>query len=194
MIKPIIFLQAITFVFLLGLFLVSTDPVSAAGRVFYDGSEAGNTNLWSQDDTRNRCTSVTTATDGVTGPYAGSRMIRCNSDGSVAWNDPAAYETLLFSPTYCNEMLIRFQLRPDQNHAGTGGSAKKIARWSGTGHDMFQVMLDAGNDAGMKSEGTAWGQELDNYWGGTPGDTAGGYGQWDRVAYYINHSTGNVKV
>lgn len=53
---------------LAGLFS-SIDPLQAATRVFYDGSEAGNTQLWANDGSRNRCTSVGVSSDGVAGPY-----------------------------------------------------------------------------------------------------------------------------
>src|SRR5258706_12799771 len=93
--------------FALGLFSVASTSV-AAGRVFYDGFESGNTNLWEQDDFRNRCQVVTTAADGVVGPFAGSRMLRCNDNGVAAWNDPASFETLMISSVnYSQELFIR---------------------------------------------------------------------------------------
>ena len=83
----------------------------AAGRVFYDGFESGNTNLWQQDDYRDRCQVTTSAADGKAGPFAGSRMVRCNWNGTVAWNDPAKFQTLHLTPSYNNEIFYRVRLR-----------------------------------------------------------------------------------
>ncbi len=95
---------------------------STATRVFFDGSESGNTNLWSQDSYRNKCVSVTSSVDGVAGPHTGSRMIRCNWNGQVAWNDPASYESLILdSWPYASDFLVRFWIRVDTNLSGGEG-------------------------------------------------------------------------
>lgn len=179
----------------LAILALVTTSVQAAGRVFYDGFESGNTNLWQQGGTSNRCQVVGTGADGIAGPRAGSRMARCNWNGSVAWNDPAAFESLVLSIPYTNEFLLRLWLRPDQNLEKTGGSPTKIMRffnWTGdtsTYLDLFGSLI-SGN--GLKNEGTAGGQGLASYWGGK--DNASNPASWHKVEYYINQASGLIKV
>lgn len=161
----------------------------AATRVFYDGSEAGNTDLWSQDGYRNKCTSVTSAADGVTGPYAGSRMIRCNDNGSVAWNTAEAYETLAINSfPYTTEFLFRIRFRPDQNHDKSGGSSKKLYRFYSGNVDYFSTLLSGVN--GLKNEGPI---TSGSYWGYAPGDNSASSSKWSKVEIYYNSSTRNLK-
>ena len=85
----------------------------AAGRVFYDNFESGNTNQWSADGTRSRCTVVGKGLDGGA-PHSGSDQLECNWNGVAAWDDPAAYSTLMLPQSswkYGSEYLIRFWLR-----------------------------------------------------------------------------------
>lgn len=166
----------------------------AAGRVFYDGFESGNTNLWSADSTRNRCQVVSSASDGIAGAYAGKNMARCNWNGAVDWSNAAAYESLVASIPYTNEFLLRLRLRPDQNLEKTGGSPTKIMRffnWTGsqsTYLDMYGVLLGSS----IKNEGVAGGAQLATYWGGK--DNAANPASWHKVEYYVNQSTGTIKV
>ncbi|TXG78444.1 MAG: hypothetical protein E6R14_12670 [Thermomicrobiales bacterium] len=165
----------------------------AAGRVFYDGFESGNTNLWSQDDFRNRCSVVTSAADGKSGPYAGTYMTRCNSNGAVAWNDAAAYETLkLSSLKYTNEVFVRVRMRVDSNHEKTTGSAKKIFRFYnlGGGNEMYS---DLPGDS-LKNMLIVDGKQFGSYWGGASGDNTGSTSGWHKVEWYFNASTGQVRV
>jgi hypothetical protein len=97
---------------LIALALISAvTGAQAAGRVFFDDFEAGNTNKWSADDFRNKCRVATGAVDGVPA-RAGSSMAECNWNGLTAWNDPSAYTSLkLGSWDYSNEFLIRLWVR-----------------------------------------------------------------------------------
>ena len=175
-----------------------TAPTGGAyTRVFYDGSEAGNTNLWQQDGFRNRCQSVTSSADSLAGPYAGSRMIRCNWDGVVAWNDPAGFETLVVnSVSYANEIFYRAKLRIDQNVEKTNGSPLKMLRifyWDGnqsTYRDMLEV-AQFGSSLSNRGDGII---VATTYWGGAAGDNTGSSVGWHEVEYYINHTTGSIKV
>src|SRR3989344_1636262 len=175
-----------------------TAPTGGAyTRVFYDGSEAGNTNLWQQDGFRNRCQSVTSSADSLAGPYAGSRMSRCNWDGVVAWNDPAGFETLVVnSVSYANEIFYRAKLRIDQNVEKTNGSPLKMLRifyWDGnqsTYRDMLEV-AQFGSSLSNRGDGII---VATTYWGGAAGDNTGSSVGWHEVEYYINHTTGSIKV
>jgi hypothetical protein len=170
----------------------------AAGRVFYDGFEDGTTNKWQQDDFHNRCTVVGSALDGAAGPYNGSRMARCNWNGTVAWNDPARFESLtLNSLSYSNEIFYRVRLRIDRNVDRTNGSPLKLLRiyyWDGntaTYRDLFENSV-SGNS--LSNRGNAGSTTLPTYWGGAPGDNTGSSSGWHKVEYYINHATGTIKV
>lgn len=174
--------------------LATAGSALAAGRVFYDGFESGDTNLWSQDDFRNRCQVVSVAADGVTGPFAGSRMVRCNENGAAAWNSPEAIESLVANVPYTNEFLLRARLRVDRNLEKTGGSPTKIMRfyhWTGdqsTYLDLFGVLI---GDS-ISNQGVAGGTQLTTYWGGL--DSAANSSSWHKVEYYINQSAGTIKV
>jgi hypothetical protein len=171
-----------------------TASAQSAGRVFYDGFESGNTSLWSRDAARNSCQVVASPSDGVTGPYAGSRMARCNWNGTVAWNDPAAYETLITNIPYTNEFLIRLRLRLDRNFSTTTGSATKIMRffnWTGdqsTYLDIYGGLYGTSITNYVLVSGAA----QPNYWGDK--DNAGNPSSWHKVEYYVNQSSGVVKV
>lgn len=160
----------------------------AGTRVFYDGSEAGNTNLWSQADYRDKCTSVTSSADGLTGPFAGSRMIRCNTNGTVAWNTPKWFESLVIdSFPYTNEFLFRVRVRVDENHARSGDSTKKILRWFSGSLDYFDSIH---SNAGLKNEGPI---TSGSYWGNATGDNTASSSKWGKVEVYYNNSTGRLK-
>jgi hypothetical protein len=175
---------------------VLTSLSHAAGRVFYDDFEDGTTNKWSKDDFRNKCAVVTSATDHVAGPYGGSRMLRCNWNGAVAWNDPAAYETLaLKSINYSNELFFRIRLRLDKNfdRPGSGSVPAKILRiftMAPSYNDMIEVVYDSGS---LSSQCVAGGTSCQTYWGQGSDDTANS-GSWHTVEWYFKVSTGTIKV
>jgi hypothetical protein len=99
---------------------VAAQPSYAAGRVFSDGFESGNTSQWSSDGSRDRCIVVGTAHDGG-GPHSGSNMLECNWNGLLDWSNASWYSTLKLSQSawnYSREFLIRFWVRfdADVNH------------------------------------------------------------------------------
>ncbi len=166
----------------------------AAGRAFYDGFESGNTNQWGQDGNHNRCQVVPSAEDGVAGPYSGTRMARCDANGVVAWNDPAAFETLVLeSVPHTDELFFRVRVRLDNNFEKTGGSAAKILRIFATAttyNDLFETAYDA---QGFRNEGVANNNQLVTYWGES-GDTTSTTASWHKIEYYINKATGKIRV
>jgi hypothetical protein len=176
--------------------LMSSSISHAAGRVFYDGFEDGTTNKWGQDDFRSRCQVVTSAADGVVGPKAGTRMVRCNDNGTLDWDQPAQYETLaLPNVSYTSEVFYRVWVRPDLNHQRTGESAKKIMRIFAGGvgsNDMYNVV---GVGDGQRNEGLVnGGRQLNTYWGDAAGDNTNSSSAWHKVEYYFNQATGKIRV
>lgn len=150
---------------------------NAAGRVFYDGFEDGSTSAWTQDSNRNRCAVVTTAADGK-GPAAGSRMARCDNNGSAAWDAANRYETLVHAmPSGASELFVRVRMRLDTNHDRVyqGSCAKKL-RWFPS-PDLFLVGC---NWDGFKFESPDYGV----YWGDGAGDTSMTSGGWHTIEYY----------
>lgn len=147
--KPIKFLRVITFISLLGLCLIPTDPVSAAGRVFYDGFESGNTNLWYQVDGRNKCQAVQSPGDGGPSPQSGSYQTRCNYNGTLIWYEPARFETMGVSPSIGNEFFLRKYIRisPNLESTGAGGdnTGPKLMRSLNSGGYSAYLGLDSVN-------------------------------------------------
>lgn len=191
-------------------FLLVTDA-DAAGRVFYDGSEAGNTDLWPLLDpvtggNRDKCTSVTVAEDGGSGPYAGSRMIRCRYSGFG--DSPTAYETLRLNMNalHTNELFIRTRFRRSATWDLSGvlnvsDKSQKIMRFFQLGpyHDLFEVT--GHSDAGTPATNNANAGNVNDtdvlptYWSGDhPSDLTNQSTGWHEIEYYINQSTGTVKV
>lgn len=179
---------------LLAQLAIKDDTSYAAGRVFYDSFESGNTSQWLQDDFRNRCPVVTASIDGIVGPYAGSRMLRCNSNPTIAYNDPNSYETLSLGTDslYNNEVFIRTRVRVDKNMS----VQQKLLRFFETPgslyHDLFDVAghpQNAFNNAGNTTT-----QTMPTYWGEKAGDNTNLTTGWHKVEYYIQQSTGTVKV
>ncbi|MCI0332361.1 MAG: choice-of-anchor D domain-containing protein [Planctomycetes bacterium] len=175
--------------------LMFTGTSAAATRVFYDGFESGNTNLWDAG-AYPRAQVVTTSTDGVLGPYAGTYMARCNWNGSVV---PFVDETLVVTASYTNEVFYRVRLRVDQNVDRTVSSPAKILRiFVQAGAPTYNVINDMYSviptwDA-LRNEGTAGGVQFATYWGDAPGDTTASTASWHEVEWYFNHTTGKIKV
>lgn len=167
----------------------------AAGRIFYDDFESGNTNLWGQDGTRNRCQVVTAAADGVAGPRAGTRMARCNWNATLAYYDPAAYETLVLGNfSYNNELFVRAWFRPDQNLVKTELSATKIFRYytnDPVNCDSEHLIRSGLN--GLMEGGVFWGTQVTTYYGGAIGDNTASPSSWHKIERYFNQATGQVK-
>jgi hypothetical protein len=185
--------------FLLGLIIANAAlpaPSVAAGRVFYDGFESGNTDLWRKGDYRNRCRVVSAAADGVSGPLKGQSMASCNWNGTVPWNDPASFETLLLDVSRSSkEVFYRIWFRLDGNVDMSTGSAGKIARIyvpeSDAPNDMFAA---ARTSPGLTNEGLAGGRQMPTYWGSASGDRSASSATWHKMEYYFNYSKGVVRV
>jgi hypothetical protein len=93
-------------------------PIAGLTRVFYDGFEDGTIGQWSGGT----CPVVETAPDGAA-PRAGARMLQCNWDGTVEWNDPAAtLAVVLDSWEYGDAFLLRFSIRNDTDFDHTAGA------------------------------------------------------------------------
>lgn len=171
---------------MVGLFLILCSHFASSafadGLVFSDDFEDGTTDKWSQDDYRNRCVVVTEAIDGMAGPKNGAKMLRCNWNGVVEWNDPACFETLVLgSWSYSSELLVRYWVRVDKDFDGTGGP--KYYR-IGAGLQSFGG-LHAGGGQTFQCYSTG-GQIGSTYWG-DGSSTADG--QWHKVEIYIKEST-----
>lgn len=94
------------------------DPLPGLTRVFYDGFEDGTLDRWSSGT----CPVVMTAPDGD-GPFAGSRMLECNWDGTVSWDDPRATLAIVLDTwAYSREFLLRFAIRNDTDFDHTAGA------------------------------------------------------------------------
>lgn len=171
--------------------LLMSGPVQAASRVFYDGFESGNTNLWAQDDYRNRCQVVSVAADALKGPFAGSKMAQCNHNGTVAYNVPNTYETLTISPGYGNEVLYRVHFRADANVLRAGMSGAKLTRVfnPANGMDMFNTVY---NSPSLRFEGFVNNTQFPTYWG-VAGDATADAASWHKLEIYANHSAGVLR-
>lgn len=158
-------------------------PSFAAGLVFSDDFEAGNTNKWGQDGGRNKCVVVSQATDGGT-PAAGQNMAECNWNGTVAWDAPSAYSTLrLASFNYSKEFLMRMKVRfaSDVDHK-FGAKAFRIygtdsyyfgAQMEQSGGPLFSYFETINGSAGPMTYGA----------GTTVGD-----GKWHEIEIYVKHN------
>lgn len=160
--------------------IVFSDFSYAASRVFYDGFESGTTSAWNQDDSRNRCNVVTSAADGGS-VRTGSRMLRCNWNGLVAWNDPASFEALVVNSwSYSREFLIRYWIRVDNNLSG--GEGPKYFRIgsnsSGPATSFGALNVDGYQKLGMFNATS----NIVTFWGG--GSHAADH-NWHKVELYI---------
>ena len=160
-------------------------------RVFYDGWESGNTNLWGQSDFRNKCPVVTSALDGSAGPR-GTRMLRCNWDGVVAWNDPASFEALVLNSwNYSTELLVRFWVRTDTSDFN-GLSGPKYFRIgtdsTGSTVSFMALHVGGGQQGGFYND---TGQIGGTFWGGGS-DAANG--AWHEVELYVKVHASNGAV
>jgi hypothetical protein len=155
----------------------------AAGRVFYDGFEDGTTNKWGQDSGRNRCSVVASAIDGR-GPRAGSRMASCNWNGVVAWNDPAAYSTLVLSSwSYSSEFLIRLWVRADNDVDSKFGS--KWFRLYNSSNSYYW-------DGQMEQSGGPIFSTLETYGSTSYGGARVGDRQWHKIEIYVKQGSSST--
>lgn len=165
----------------------------AAGIVFSDGFESGNTNLWAQDTGHTRCPVVTAATDAGLGPRTGTKMVRCRWDGG--------YESLtIASLPYTNEIFYRAWLRIDTNMDRTDTSPIKFLRIfvppNGSNYrDLFEGISSTVGVHGLTLRGNAGNNLIATYWGDEPNaDVSANTTAWHKVEYYINHTTQNIKI
>lgn len=168
----------------------------AAGRLFYDGFEDGTTNKWRQDDFRNLCQVVTASADGVAGPFAGTRMARCNWNGTTSVA-AETFENLVMSTNYTDEFFIRVRVRQDMNLERTIVSPNKHLRLffydQVVYHDLFEDC--ASTSGGLSNKGSAsLAAQMTTYFGGAAGDNSCSSSSWHKVEYWIKQSTGSVKV
>ena len=147
----------------------------SATRIFYDGFETGNSNLWSQEGSNARCPVVSGSADGLQGPRAGSYMLRCNwsSDGNSAGT--GTIEALARNGStseYNSEVLWRWWFRRDSSlNGGTGPKLFRIATGSSFGDLMVANSATTGSFEAAIFD--ANGSTFCRYWGvDTAGDLA----------------------
>jgi hypothetical protein len=123
-------------------------------------------------------------------------MARCSWNGTVAWNDPAAYETLAISSVnYKDEIFYRVRLRTDSNfdRPGFNSVPAKILRIFTTSpsyNDMNEVIYD---DGSLISQCVAGGAQCQTYWGSS-GDQTANPSSWHTVEWYFNAANGTIRV
>ncbi|QQR78678.1 MAG: hypothetical protein IPJ68_00095 [Candidatus Moraniibacteriota bacterium] len=184
-------LPTLKVVFFLGLFLLSSHSVSAAGRVFSDGFEDGTTTQWTDGTTagaEGKCNIVTSALDGGTGPKSGTKMARCNWDGTQGALYGHSHQEMDTSWSMGNEALIRFHVRVDSDVDVKAGS--KLFRWNGF-NSFGAIQFEYGNGATLytrshSEDGTQLGPT--NYGGGN----AFRNGQWHQIELYIKKGSGGI--
>jgi len=174
---------------------LSADLAQAAGRIFYDGFESGSVDAaWTSDGSSPLCAVVSASIDGLAGPYAGTRMVRCNH----GVEDSSVFDNLVLDTSnYTDELFIRSRVRLDNDMDKTSGSAKKIMRffvWDGVSiyHDLFGVLRPTN---GVNNEcHSQFGVTENTYWGDAVGDNTAITSGWHKIEYYIRQSTGVIKV
>lgn len=166
----------------------------SATRIFYDGFETGNSNLWSQEGSNARCPVVSGSADGLQGPRAGSYMLRCNwsSDGNSAGT--GTIEALARNGStseYNSEVLWRWWFRRDSSlNGGTGPKLFRIATGSSFGDLMVANSATTGSFEAAIFD--ANGSTFCRYWGvDTAGDLA-----WHKIElyFYAHPSSGIVRM
>ena len=169
--------------------------VSAATRVFYDGFESGNTNLWGGDGAK--CQAVTSPGDGGVGPQSGSWLARCNFNGTLEWNEYGRAESMIFPTVTGTELFYRIYLRVSSNVESTGAggddTGPKLLRFYSPPDYAAYVGLEDVNP-GSEPAQIVWVHEL-------PGGTSTDWGMasvsrtaWTEVEMYFNTSTDVHKI
>lgn len=172
-----------TLIRVLALIMIVASPAWGASRLFYDGFESGNSNLWSQEGSHTRCPVVGSSADGLAGTHAGSYMARCNwsSDGNSAGS--GTWEALVRNgprSEYGSEVLWRWWFRRDASlNGGTGPKLFRIA----TGYSFGDLTVNNNPTTGSFEAAIfdANGSSFCRYWGvDTVGDLA-----WHKIELYI---------
>ena len=173
------------------LLALAASAAQGVGQVFLDGFEYAvgplpSTNGWQQDDYRNLCNVVSSAADGGVGPHGGSKMLRCNWNGQVAWNDPAAYESAFKSNfNFTNEIFLRWWVRRDASLQG--GTGPKIYRTNACSFGDIQLSTStSGTSEGSWYDGSC--NQIYRYWGG---DSAGNTSGWHKMELYFKNASSN---
>lgn len=178
------------------IFMVGANGASSASRVFYDGFETGNTNLWSQVDFRDKCQAVQSSGDGGAAPQSGAWQARCNFNGTVEWNTGPRFETLHMSPTFGNEYFLRLYIRTSPNLTSTGAlgdnTGPKLLRYFGGTYAGFLGQEDV--NPGTEPVDLAWSHE-------SPGSSYSQYGLgqisrtgWTKYEMYFNKTTDRHRI
>lgn len=170
--------------------IASTSEAVAAGLVFTDGFEDGTTNKWTQNTGRNKCIAVGRAVDGAA-PHTGASMAECNWNGVVAWNDPAAFSTLLLPGwPYKSEFLIRVWVRLANDVDHHNGS-KLLRVWGshGSSDELFIQAYMAETPPYAFLQWLVNGKQEPAVWG--DGTTVGD-GAWHRFEIYVKENDAGV--
>lgn len=165
-----------------------------SSRVFYDGFESGNANLWQQDDLHARCEVVGVASvDGRT-PRAGSSQAQCNWDGTQVSD---VWQGLTQQFAIKNETFIRYWVRyaTDVDVSPNGGLGGKQGRLTTQSYgDGNQLYWGADSDGDV-----AWVTVIENGapWGAQYGSIGVNDHQWHKIEIYVKpglNGEGVVKV
>jgi hypothetical protein len=160
---------------------------NAAGRVFSDDFEAGNTSKWSLDGSRTMCSATRSSIDGRA-THAGSYMLECNWNGLVAWDHADSFSVaVLPSWDYSSEFLVRMWVRYASDVDRVVG-AKLMRLYPGGQTGSMYVggqleksggpLLCAWEMIAGSSGPVAWGD-------GSPFAD----GQWHKLEIYVKHNT-----
>lgn len=170
---------------------------STFGRVMYEDWSSGTIGAyWRTDSGHNRGEIRTVGYDGSPPPAGQTYFYSSNANGTVADSNPARYETVRMGQhNYTDELMIRFYIRIDADHAKTGGSWAKLFRhWYYQGFpEYLDLIFGLYTSAGLTNGAWANGG-FTTYYGNTGGDTTGTSGAWHRVEMYWRRSTGALRI
>jgi hypothetical protein len=122
-------------------------------------------------------------------------MARCNLNGTVAWNDPAAFETLaLHTENYDDELFVRVRVRRDQNMSAGTKLLRIYYSTSAVYHDLFEATGHGCSGGGFNNAGNVTSGAFPTYWASAPGDNTCSHLDWHKIEYYFRQSTGTVRV
>lgn len=170
-----------------GVCAVTATSAQAAGRVFSETWEAGNTDKWGSDGSRTRCTTVRSAVDSVAA-HSGNYMLQCNWNGLVAWDNPDSFSVVTLKQwDYKREFLVRMWVRYASDVDHVRGN-KLFRLYPGAPEGSFYVAGQMENAGGPMF--VAW-EMIANRQGPTSwGDGAPfGDGKWHRIEVYVKHNT-----
>jgi len=119
-------------------------------------------------------------------------MASCNWNGTLAWNDPARFETLDISPSYTDEVFYRMRWRIDQDMDGNNQDGSESRP------KMFRIFVTSPsyNDFFMAPYGSIHWSFLSNngsYQVVNWGDGSSNPNSWHETEIYFNHSNGTIK-